>query len=138
MILVDTNVIVDIWKNKNDKYSHVFSTEPVCICGVVRSELLHGAYFEKNLNEISSALDLITELNIEKDEWDAFGRFLYGLRVNGLTVPYPDALIAYTAIAHDVPVLTKDKHFRLIQVVDSRLKLFDISENSHQENNSDT
>lgn len=61
MILVDTNVIVDIWKNKNDEYSRVFNTEPICICGVIRSELLHGAYSEKNLNEISSELDLITE-----------------------------------------------------------------------------
>lgn len=128
MVLADTNVIVDIWKNKNDEYSHVFNTEPICICGVIRSELLHGAYSEKNLNEMSSELDLITEVNIDENEWDAFGRFLYNLRINGLTVPYPDALIAYTSIVFDAPVLSKDKHFKLIQVIDPRLQLYEISE----------
>lgn len=67
-------------------------------------------------------------MNIDENEWDSFGRFLYKLRTNGLTVPYPDALIAYTAITYDASVLTKDKHFKLIQVIDPRLKLYDISE----------
>ena len=123
MILVDTNVIVDIWKNADDVYAKLFNTEHVCICGVIRSELLHGAFSEKNLAEISEKLDLITEINIKESDWDGFGRFLYLLRTNGLSVPYQDALIAFTAITYGVPVLTRDKHFRLIQVIDSRLQL---------------
>ena len=42
MILLDTNVIIDIWKNLDDKATRIFEEEDVCICGIVRSELMHG------------------------------------------------------------------------------------------------
>lgn len=32
MILVDTNVIIDLWKNSNSRYAQIFDTEEVCIC----------------------------------------------------------------------------------------------------------
>lgn len=124
MILVDTNVIIDLWNHEDAEESTVFNSSKVCICGVVRSELLHGAYSEKNLNEISSQLDLLTEINIKDNEWDGFGRFLYVLRINGLTVPYADALISYIAILNNCEVWTKDKHFRAIQTFEPKLKLF--------------
>lgn len=75
--------------------------------------------------EISEKLDLITEVDIGPGDWDEFGRFLYKLRTNGLTVPYQDALIAFTSIKYNVPVLTKDKHFRLIQVIEPKLALYE-------------
>lgn len=127
MVLIDTNIIVDIWKNKDDPATRVFSEEHICICGVIRSELLHGAYSEKNLNEISKELDKLTEVNIDETDWDEFGRFLYKLRTNGLTVPYQDALIAFTAIKFDASVFTRDKHFQLIKVIDPRLRLYQLA-----------
>ena len=123
MILVDTNIIIDIWKNRAEDIIQLFEKEAVCICGVIRSELMHGAYSEKNLEEISQKLNYITEINMADDEWDEFGRFLYKLRTNGLSVPYADAVIAFIAIKNKLLLLTRDKHFKLIQVVDPRLKL---------------
>ena len=67
MVLVDTNIIIDIWKNQESPYKVVFEKETVCICGVIRSELLHGAYSEKNLNLISQKLDNLKILSIEVD-----------------------------------------------------------------------
>lgn len=126
MVLVDTNIIVDIWKNKSDDMVQIFKNKSVCICGVVRSELMHGAYSEKNLDEISTKLNYIKEVNISNDDWDEFGRFLYKLRTNGLSLPYADAIIAFIAIKNELELLTRDKHFKLIQVIDSRLKLYEI------------
>nr|WP_308656180.1 PIN domain-containing protein [uncultured Agathobacter sp.] len=123
MVLVDTNVIIDIWKNKAEDVIELFEKEAVCICGVIRSELMHGAYSDKNLEEISRKLDYITEINLADNEWDEFGRFLYKLRTNGLSVPYADAIIAFIAIKNGLSLLTRDKHFKLIQVIDPRLKL---------------
>lgn len=124
MILVDTNIIIDIWKNQDIKATEVFQTEEVCICGVIRSELMHGAYSDKNLEEISEKLSYIREINIATGEWDELGRFLYKLRTNGLSLPYADVLIAFVAIKNELVLMTRDKHFKLIQVVDSRLKLY--------------
>ena len=123
MILVDTNIIIDIWKNRAEDIIQLFEKEAVCICGVIRSELMHGAYSEKNLEEISQKLNYITEINMANNELDEFGRFLYKLRTNGLSVPYADAVIAFIAIKNKLLLLTRDKHFKLIQVVDPRLKL---------------
>ena len=123
MILVDTNIIIDIWKNRAEDIIQLFEKEAVCICGVIRSELMHGAYSEKNLEEISQKLNYINEINMANNERDEFGRFLYKLRTNGLSVPYADAVIAFIAIKNKLLLLTRDKHFKLIQVVDPRLKL---------------
>lgn len=125
MILVDTNVIIDIWKMRDEAARKVFESEEICICGVVKSELLHGAYSDKNLSEISDKLKYLTEINIKTNQWSEFGEFLYKLRTNGVTLPYTDALIAFTAIKHDVSVMSKDKHFKLIQVVEPALRLFE-------------
>ena len=40
MVLVDTNIIIDIWKNPDNKNTKIFTEEEVCICGVVWSEFL--------------------------------------------------------------------------------------------------
>jgi len=33
MILVDTNVIIDYWKNPDKKVTEIFETEDIAICG---------------------------------------------------------------------------------------------------------
>jgi len=46
------------------------------------------------------------------------------IRKNGFSIPVTDALIAYLGIKYDVPVWTKDKHFKMIQAVYPELKLY--------------
>lgn len=89
----------------------------------MKSELLHGAYSDKNLNEMALELNLLTEVNIKESQWEEFGRFLYKLRINGLAVPYADALIAFIAIVNNLELMTRDRHFKLIQVVSPELRL---------------
>ncbi len=123
MVLVDTNVIVDLWNNGSEEDIKTFYEKDVAICGVVKSELLHGAYSEKNLNQMANDLGLLQEYNIQENQWEEFGRFLYKLRINGLTVPYADALISFIAIKNNLQIKTNDKHFRLIQVVFPKVQL---------------
>jgi predicted nucleic acid-binding protein len=123
MILVDTNVIIELWKKATEEEIKTFYETDVAICGVVKSELLHGAFSQKNLDQIAFDLNLLEEVNIQENQWEAFGRFLYRLRTNGLVVPYADALIAFIAITNKLKLKTNDKHFRLIQVVIPELQL---------------
>ena len=90
--------------------------------------MFHGALSEKELDSLEEDLSVYESLNITESDWNEFGRFLYTLRKSGLTVPYPDAIISYVAIKNDVPVWTKDKHFKLIQAAEDKLKLYDYSE----------
>ena len=49
--------------------------------------------------------------------------YVWGALYNGLSVPYADAIIAFITIKNGLSLLTNDKHFKLIQVIDPRLKL---------------
>lgn len=123
-LLLDSNIIIDLWRNENSVYADLFHMYSIYICGVVRSELMHGAYSEKNLKEIDEKLNLLNEININQNQWSKFGTFLYRLRANGLTLPYADALIAFIAIENDIQLLTNDKHFNLISEIEPKLKLY--------------
>ncbi len=56
-ILADTNIIIDFWRNPDDKTARVFSSEDVVICGIVKAELLHGARTEADCRRILLALE---------------------------------------------------------------------------------
>lgn len=127
-ILADTNVMIDYMKRPTDKMIEVFQNEDIVISGVVVSELLHGALSEKELNSLEEDLSVYECLNIREKDWNEFGRFLYSLRKSGLTVPYPDAIIAFIAIKNDASVWTNDKHFKLIQAAVDELKLYNYVE----------
>ena len=127
-ILVDTNVMIDYMKRPTEKMKGVFQNEDVVISGVVISELLHGALSEKEMKSLEEDLGVFESLNIGQSDWNDFGKFLYRVRKSGLTVPYQDALIAFVAIKNDVPVWTKDKHFKLIQSAEENLKMYEFKE----------
>ena len=40
MILVDSNVFIEFWKNPLDNQKKVFLYNEIAICGVIKSELL--------------------------------------------------------------------------------------------------
>ena len=125
MVMVDSNVVIDFWRNPTDDMKRKFLTHECCICGVQVAELLYGAVSEKDSATIENALSSFTFIQIEDSDWLLLGKFLYKLRKKGITVPFPDALIASLAIRCDIPVWTLDKHFHLIQSVFPDLKLFE-------------
>ena len=112
--------------------SKIFREVDPVICGVVRAELLRGAFSLINLDDISELLDNLEMISFPETEWNNFGRMLYKFRIHGITVPFQDAMIAYTAIYNNIPVLTRDKHFKLIQDIMPELKLFPIPTKSTQ------
>lgn len=120
--LADSNVFIDFWHGKNlERYSSIFVTHEVVLCGVVVAELIQGVYSEKNRQKVQETLSLFDQINL--DDWTTFGNQLCLLRINGITVPFQDAMIASIAIAHDLPIWTNDKHFLRVQRVIPELKL---------------
>ena len=55
MILADTNIIIKLWKTNDADIRKVFENEDVCICGVVRAELLHGAVSPEHFTKAGQA-----------------------------------------------------------------------------------
>lgn len=50
------------------------------------------------------------------------------LRLSGVTLPFTDVLIAQLAIEHDVSLLSRDNHFKLIKCVLPESKFYPIDE----------
>ena len=123
MVLVDTNVIIDYWKNPDPQLTAIFQQEDIAICGPVLAELMHGAKSEQDMNSILNATSCFTNLPFNEG-WTQLGQMLYKLRTSGITLPFTDALIAQIAINHNASVLTNDKHFALIKSVFPELVLY--------------
>ena len=86
-------------------------------------ELLHGAVSEKDHREIHKSLGAFAEANLGDGDWKILGDRLYKYRVNGLTLPHADVIIASTGMKYDYAVWTENGHFILIQKVFLQLKV---------------
>lgn len=126
MILVDTNIIIDLIHDVNPKMHTVFRNATTAFCGVVEAELLHGTRNDGEVSSIYALLDDMAYIDVACSDWKPIGFFLRTLREHGLTVPLADAIISYLAIKHDIEVWTRDRHFALIKGITPELRLFDI------------
>ena len=127
-LIVDTNVLIDIRKSKGDKeaqerYAKILYAHDIYVPGVVEAELLHGAVSEKNQRELQKSLGVFARVNLGDGDWKTLGYQLYKYRINGLTLPLADAIIASTGMKYDYTVWTEDGHFGLMQSVFQQLKV---------------
>ena len=124
MILVDTGVVIDYTRGKDAKLRALVQIKPVAVCGVVRAEFLCGARDRADRAKLLLELAAFQHIQTPESAWDTVGDNLAQLRRHGLTVPFPDALIATLGIENDIEVWARDPHFRMMQKVLPALKLF--------------
>ena len=124
MILLDTNVIIDYWRNLTPKKELAMVRLDPYICGVVLAELLQGTSNKQEAAKMQEALSEFRWLEIRSDVWHRLGLNLAALRRVGLNVPFQDTLLATMAIRHNAQIWSKDKHFVRIQQVLPALQLF--------------
>jgi predicted nucleic acid-binding protein len=124
MILVDTSVIIFYLRTGDAKVDGLFRTLPVSVCGITHAELLHGARTPAERNRLILLLATFAQVSIPDTIWDTVGDNLSILRSRGVTIPFPDAVIATVAISNDIELWTRDTHFGLFQSVIPALKLF--------------
>lgn len=124
MILVDTSVVIDYVRGRDAKLQKLIPTLPVAVCGITRSELLHGARDPAHRQHLVTVLNAFGQATIPDSRWDTVGDHLAALRASGVTVPFQDVAIATVAIFHDIELWTRDAQFGIIQRVLPALKLF--------------
>jgi predicted nucleic acid-binding protein len=88
------------------------------------AEVLCGARDAGHYQKLVASLAAFPQIAIADTLWETVGRNLWVLRTRGITVPFPDAVIATVAIENDVELWTRDAQFKLIQTALPRLKLF--------------
>lgn len=129
MILCDTSILIDYWRNPKDLIKLNISKNSHSICGIVKTELLHGAKNDEEIDRMIGFFQSFNLISIDEYDWEFAGIILQTIRSQGLSIPVTDALIAYLGIKYDIPVWTKDHHFKLIQGYYPELKLYEPEEN---------
>jgi len=114
IVMVDTSVWIDFFRNGNSKASEDLSSliehDLVCICGIVELEIIQGLK-ENEKGIVLSALDVVNYIEITRQDYKLAGNLINKLRKNGITVPSSDAIIAACSINNDFKLLTFDKDF---------------------------
>jgi len=128
MIIVDTNIIINFWKNPSEKFADVFIKEDIVVCGIVKAELLHGARSEKDFKRIIEALSEFPCLEIGNDLWEFLGNVLFRLRKKGLSVPFQDAVLTSLALMHKARIWSDDRHFQIMAPVFPDLLFFSMDQ----------
>ena len=127
MILLDTNVVIDMINNSQDAHWELLNKEDVVVCGIVIAELYRGIKNAAEKNAVELFVNAVDELPLDSDasgeDWKKIGMFIADLRKSGLSVPFQDAVIAYLAIKYKTTLCSNDRHFKLIQMVNKKLQL---------------
>jgi len=124
MMLADTNIIIDFWKNPDAETADIFINNEVAICGIIKAELIHGAKTDKEIKTVSEALDELIFLDINREDWLEIGKLMNKLKKKGVSIPFQDAVIAFIALKNQAELWTKDKHFDLIKQHYSDLRIY--------------
>jgi len=124
MILADTSIIIDFWKNPTREKQEIFLKNEIATCYVIKVELFHGAKNDSEKKKIENGLHELTLLPINDRVWECLGEIIYKLKKKGLTVPFQDGLITAVSIEHNSQLWSLDKHFFKMGEILNELKLF--------------
>jgi predicted nucleic acid-binding protein len=124
MILVDSSVMIDALRKPEPKLQNLFNTLRPAICGIVVAEVLHGARDAADYGKLITALAAFPKVAMPESQWETVGGHLWALRSKGVSVPFPDVVIATVAIENNIELWTRDAQFQLIQKVLHVLQLF--------------
>ncbi|MCU0327301.1 MAG: type II toxin-antitoxin system VapC family toxin [Spirosomaceae bacterium] len=117
MVLLDTNIIIEVYKNNRLIINEIerIGEENICISVITAGELLYGALNRQELSFIRKNLKTITNIKIDGIICDKFIEIMdaYSLSHN---LKIPDGLIAATALVYDIPIYTLNlKDFKPIK-----------------------
>ncbi|HLE10304.1 MAG: hypothetical protein A2504_04605 [Bdellovibrionales bacterium RIFOXYD12_FULL_39_22] len=113
--LLDTNICIGLLNNRDSlflKNLQMLSPEDVFLCSIVKAELIFGAkkslYREKNEKKLKVFFNEFECLFFDDQAAEHYGEIRTYLELAGNPVGNNDLLIAATAIAHDLVLITRN------------------------------
>lgn len=117
-LLPDTCVWIDFFNGRNTtltvQLEQALLQDEAYTCGVVLYELLQGIRTPGEDEQVRTAFDALTMLEVSTKTWVAAAKLSADLRRQGITLPLSDIIIASVAIEHTLTVMTVDHHFQQI------------------------
>ncbi|MBK8815062.1 MAG: PIN domain nuclease [Methylococcaceae bacterium] len=133
MILIDTSIWINIFRDKTQRYSRHFyefiGEQDIVFTRFQQLELLQGCRDEREWSLLSEYLDGQDYIEIQPTTWSAAARIYYDLRKQGLTVRSPiDCCIAQITLENQLLLIHDDRDFITIsQVVPLKQKQWVLS-----------
>ena len=117
MTLLDTNILIEIYRDNFAIASIVDNMQDIAVCDVVRAELFYGARNKRELQEISADLEELTVLPLLPQISEMAVKLVKTYCLSH-KLEFADALIAATAIFHNVELFTLNrKDFSYIPIL---------------------
>lgn len=115
MILCDTNILIEFYRGNPAILDvlHEVGVQDLAISVITAGELFFGAQDKRELRKIQRHLALLNQIALDADISTRFVLLLENYALSH-KLSVPDALIAATAICHELPLYTlntKDFHF---------------------------
>jgi predicted nucleic acid-binding protein len=108
MILIDTNIFIEIYRGNAAIISIVDSMPEIAVCDVVRAELFYGARDKHDLQEINSDLEGLPILSLQPQISEMAVNLVKTFCLSH-KLEFADALIAATALHYDIKLFTLNR-----------------------------
>lgn len=119
--LLDTNIIIEVFDGNTAIADKINKLQGFYISTIVLGELYIGinrvANKAKHAKKLESFLQLCSVLVADNMTAQHYGEIVAGLYKKGKPIPTNDIWIAATAIQHDLTLISRDKHFKEIEVL---------------------
>lgn len=121
MILVDTSVWIDFFKDKKTIQvdlleKSLIDRKNICICVIILTEVLQGIRNEDQYRQVKSYFNNLIFLPMEYDTFIRAADIYRKLRKKGITIRKSvDCMIAAVCREHDTLLLHNDKDFDYIE-----------------------
>ena len=113
--ILDANVVIDLLKGKENVAFEIDKSKAVYIPVFALGELYLGAEnsnrIQYHLDQINAFLTIANVLNTSDNTALIYGKMKSDLKRKGTPIPENDIWIAVLAKEHDLPIVTRDKHF---------------------------
>ena len=124
-MILDTNIVVDYLRDKDDTASMVERYAEICLPTIVCGELLFGATISgnptKNHSKVIDFIDRSRILVVNLDVAQRYAEVRKHLQIKGKPIPENDIWIAATAQAYGLKLITRDQHFANIEFLDMEI-----------------
>lgn len=118
MVLVDASAWIDYLRSGegplSDQLEKLLEENRAALCGIAIAEVRQGLRPHEE-QDVLDLFETLPYLETTREDYDAAGALLAGLRRGGITIPVMDGLMAQLALRHEIALLENDKHFSSVE-----------------------
>ncbi len=117
-IIIDTNIAIEVLNGKEETIKKLEKYDVICLPIIVCGELLYGAKnskkAEQNEKKFKGFIENCVILNTNSLIATEYAQIRKNLKDKGKPIPENDIWIAAICLMNDIPLATRDKHFKNI------------------------